>query len=221
MNPEDLIAVDRRKFMKIAGALAGASVLPGISQQALSTTTYVPETLSVGEMETLATLLARLFPADLQDGGAVEAGADIYIDRELGRTYTQHLPDYRAGLAAVDSLAKQEGASGPGELAPSRIDSIITRLEQGAVIEPLTDSSGNKINLANGGSTFFGLLRKHMLEGIFGDPAYGGNRGYLGWKLLGYPGIQLYYSVAEQAVNDPASTQGNRSIIDFGAEPRR
>ena len=32
--------------------------------------------------------------------------------------------------------------------------------------------------------TFFGLLREHLQEGLFADPAYGGNRDKLGWKFL-------------------------------------
>jgi hypothetical protein len=35
---------------------------------------------------------------------------------------------------------------------------------------------------------------------MFGDPAHGGNADFAGWKLIGYPGIKLEVSAAEQAV---------------------
>ena len=31
------------------------------------------------------------------------------------------------------------------------------------------------------------MLLAHLQEGLFADPAYGGNRGKLGWQLLGHP----------------------------------
>ena len=33
------------------------------------------------------------------------------------------------------------------------------------------------------------LLVEHTREGMFCDPAHGGNRDLVGWKLLGYPGV--------------------------------
>lgn len=43
-------------------------------------------------------------------------------------------------------------------------------------------------------SEFFNLLRQHTIEGMFGDPAYRGNKEMVGWKLLGYPGAQRAYT---------------------------
>ena len=36
---------------------------------------------------------------------------------------------------------------------------------------------------------FFNLLVTHVMEAIYGDPIYGGNRDKVGWKLLGFPGV--------------------------------
>ena len=35
---------------------------------------------------------------------------------------------------------------------------------------------------------FFETLRIHVITGFLADPKYGGNRGWVGWKHLGYPG---------------------------------
>ncbi len=42
--------------------------------------------------------------------------------------------------------------------------------------------------------SFFTILRRHTAEGMFSDPAYGGNRDMAGWKLIGYPGAQRAYT---------------------------
>lgn len=38
------------------------------------------------------------------------------------------------------------------------------------------------------GRNFFNRARRLTLEGIFGDPYYGGNKGFAGWDLIRYPG---------------------------------
>ena len=40
-------------------------------------------------------------------------------------------------------------------------------------------------------SSFFALFRQNVLEGMLADPAYGGNRGMVGWKYVGFPGDPL------------------------------
>ena len=35
---------------------------------------------------------------------------------------------------------------------------------------------------------FFEAVRVHTIIGFLADPKYGGNRGYAGWKVIGYPG---------------------------------
>ena len=40
-----------------------------------------------------------------------------------------------------------------------------------------------------------------MLQGLFGDPYWGGNKNGAGWKLLGIPGISLDVKPQDQRVN--------------------
>lgn len=44
---------------------------------------------------------------------------------------------------------------------------------------------------------FFHVIRRHTGEGMFSDPAYGGNRDLAGWRLVGYPGAQRAYTPEE------------------------
>ena len=42
------------------------------------------------------------------------------------------------------------------------------------------------------------MLRAHTWQGTFGDPYYGGNRHYIGWNLLGYPGVRTAVTADDQ-----------------------
>ena len=41
------------------------------------------------------------------------------------------------------------------------------------------------------------MVLEDTYEGMFSDPVYGGNRDYIGWKLVGYPGAQRAYTPYE------------------------
>ena len=60
----------------------------------------------------------------------------------------------------------------------SQQDEVLRGLEHGKVELPSLSSR-----------LFFDLLWRNTEEGYFADPMYGGNRGKVGWKLLGFPGV--------------------------------
>jgi gluconate 2-dehydrogenase gamma chain len=51
---------------------------------------------------------------------------------------------------------------------------------------------------------FFAQLRQRAIEGMFGDPAWGGNLAGVGWRLLGYPGPRLVWSAEDQRITEIA-----------------
>jgi hypothetical protein len=59
-------------------------------------------------------------------------------------------------------------------------------------------------------STFFNLVRTHAIQGTFCDPYYGGNANFVGWDLIGYPGIRLVVTEDEQRMNVPQSQSASR-----------
>jgi gluconate 2-dehydrogenase gamma chain len=129
----------------------------------------------------LAAIADRLVPADEHGPGAVETGATRYIERGLGAELAELLPHYRAGLADVERRAGARYGRGFREVGTSAQDTLLRELEREA-------------------PEFFELVRRHVLEGMFGDPAWGGNRGGVGWRLLGYPGPRLVWSEADQRI---------------------
>jgi gluconate 2-dehydrogenase gamma chain len=76
----------------------------------------------------------------------------------------------------------------------------------------LRELAGGKITLAGGlpGRTFFGVLYQNVMEGMFSDPIYGGNRDKIGWKMIGFPGVS-----ANNAENVKRYSDGRR----FPANP--
>jgi gluconate 2-dehydrogenase subunit 3-like protein len=60
---------------------------------------------------------------------------------------------------------------------------------------------------------FFTLVRGHTLQGTFCDPIYGGNANFVGWDLIGYPGVRLAVSAADQNLSTPP-TPAHTSAYD-------
>ena len=145
----------------------------------------------------LKAIFERLFPADADDPGAVEMGVLDYIDRALSGPYQDQLVIYRTGLAALDTHARQQYQQPFIDCNIERQDALLAALEQ--------DTS----------QPFFAMLLRHMREGLFADPIYGGNRDKSGWKFLKHPGIWFTHTQEEQMSDDPADKGGEvRSIED-------
>jgi gluconate 2-dehydrogenase gamma chain len=69
-------------------------------------------------------------------------------------------------------------------------------------------------------SAFFNLVLAHTLQGTFCDPYYGGNANFVGWDLVGYPGVRLAVTSDEQKLNArPAPT--HMSAYDYRMFSRR
>ena len=63
-------------------------------------------------------------------------------------------------------------------------------------------------------SEFFNLLRTHTIQGTFCDPYYGGNANFVGWDLIGYPGVRTAVSADQQRL-DADLAPNHRSAYDY------
>ena len=116
--------------------------------------------------------------------------AQVYVpEDELDRYGPQSSLDrreqYRSGLAALDRAARSRFGVPFTGLDPIQLDGLVESLANDAVDE-FTEP---------GAQEFFNIVRGDVVEGMFCDPSYGGNRGMSGWKLVGYPGAQRGYTV--------------------------
>jgi gluconate 2-dehydrogenase gamma chain len=198
----------RRGFFRLGlGSAAGILATPALAEALKG---YQPENLTRQELLALTALMSRLIPADETHGGAAEAEAYVYVDRALGGYFAQHLATYREALAGLDLLARAAGHANFAAMPEAAMDETIARMEKGEL---------SAEGFTGGGRTFFNLVRRHTLEGYLCDPMYGGNRDFIGWEALGYPGIQLYYGPETQRLNG-TDDRDPRSIADFGGRPR-
>jgi gluconate 2-dehydrogenase gamma chain len=144
--------------------------------------------LNPSESAIIDTLVGHIIPAEEGSPGAREAGVTEYIDRALSGFMRDLQPVYRNGLHALAEFVTER--FGRGELY---VD--LDEEQQRAVVEELDDLAKRDASAFLG--QFYRIVREHTIQGFFGDPAYGGNRDVVGWKLIGYPGAQWGFT-AEQ-----------------------
>src|SRR5258705_11231338 len=163
------------------------------------------ETLTASEMDLLAAIVARLIPTDANGPGATEARAAHYIDRALGGALTSSRGAYTSGLAAFDRYARSSRGAAFTQLSPTDQDSVLIDVETGAA----TGFTGSS-------AAFFTLVRTHTWQGTFGDPYYGGNANFVGWDLIGYPGIRTMVSAEDQQqLEHHALKPNHKSAYDY------
>jgi gluconate 2-dehydrogenase gamma chain len=135
------------------------------------------------EARAVAAFTSELIPSEEGSPGAAEAGVTTYIDRALAGFMRDLQPVYRRGLEALADLATERFGSSFGEATSEQKRHLIAELDDLGRNEP-----------ANFLGQFFRIVREHTIQGFFGDPAYGGNRDTVGWKLIGFPGAQWGYT---------------------------
>jgi gluconate 2-dehydrogenase alpha chain len=163
--------------------------------------------LNPHEARIAAAVFERLFPADENGPGAAGIGVLAYVDRALAGAYRDKAETYRLGLAALDLAARRRCGAGFAGCVPDQQDALIAGLEKG-------DLAGFRVPDQRG---FFGMLRAHLQEGLFADPAYGGNSDKLGWRFLDHPGVWLENSAQENLSEEPVTKGGEiQSLEDLG-----
>jgi hypothetical protein len=144
--------------------------------------------LSADELGLLAAVIERLVPSDDHGPGAREANVLRYLEQALAGEYAEHVEAYRDGLVLVEERARSTYGPGFRALGGDEQDDVVAWLEGTA-------------------PGFFELLLRHVREGMFGDPRWGGNDGFAGWILLGYPGPRPVWTADEQQLDvQPAPT---------------
>jgi gluconate 2-dehydrogenase gamma chain len=198
----DNTKVSRRDLLKRAG-LAGAAltipVTPAAPVEALDQAKPAApptpvaarrepiENLTASEADMLEAICARIIPTDANGPGAREARAAHYIDRALGGALSGSKAAYTAGLAAFDAYCRSSRRAPFTELSQRDQDSVLIDVETGAAT-----------GFVGSSAAFFAMLRTHTLQGTFGDPYYGGNFNFIGWDMIGYPGVRTNVSAEDQ-----------------------
>lgn len=197
--------ISRRELLKSAGIAGAAAFLPrvdglsaksapeaddgasaaGAGRSPRTGTGRTPlHNLTAAEAEILDAVIGRLIPADEHGPGAREAGVLGYIDRALGGPLSDSREAYRTGLEALDRYARYTRGAPFVELPERDQDSVLFDVQGGAATATGAGFEGSS-------ASFFYMVRSHTLQGMFGDPSYGGNADFAGWRLIDYPGLRM------------------------------
>lgn len=164
----------RREFVAAVGSIGAVWLLADAAQRgeavahAAHQVTQAQPTLTVLTREQAAEIEAfasRIFPTD-DTPGAREAGVVYFIDHGLSTWAKAQAPDFNQGLTKLsrDVTAKFRGQTRLSALTPAQQDEVLKSIER---------------------TPFFGLMRFATIAGMFSLPSHGGNRDFVGWKLLG------------------------------------
>ena len=164
----------RRGFLLGSGAVLGASWLAVNLPLVVQAAEAAAEARMAGESfvnltpeqgADLAAIAARIVPSD-GTPGATEAGVVWFMDKALDCFMAEDADSLAEGLAAFNAFVLAEtGQARFAVLDESRQDDVLRAREE---------------------TPFFGLVRFLTLAGLFTMPSYGGNRGHVGWKLVGF-----------------------------------
>jgi gluconate 2-dehydrogenase gamma chain len=229
--------IERRKFLVILAATVAASRAQGWPRSALGAQMEGMNLAPSGssrrtgeayvfftdpEVAFIKAAVARLIPTDELGPGGVEAGVPYFLDRQLAGAYgaAAHFYNqgpfgsetpyqgyqlpltpaelYRIGIAATDRYCKETHGKVFAELEPAVQDQVLSGLQGIAAAVDLKEVPG---------TTFFSALLGDTKDGFFADPAYGGNKDMVGWKLVGFPGVSYDYSAALAQHNKPYAEQ--------------
>jgi gluconate 2-dehydrogenase gamma chain len=134
--------------------------------------------LTAPQWKTVEAVTGRIIPTD-HEPGAIEANCVNFIDKVLAHEDAKLKPLYEQGLVGLDAVAGKRFAKPFVELTAGQQDEVLVAVESGkAEGWPAGASSAE----------FFAVVRMHTIVGFLADPKHGGNRGYAGWKVAGYPG---------------------------------
>ena len=168
--------MDRRRFLKsAAGSTVVLASIPVLGVPADHSLALGCRVFTAAQAATLEAIALQLVPAD-KDPGAKEAGVVFYIDGILAGRFGKFFKDrYERGLGMVDEVSSKRFGGGFVALDHDQQVTILKALES-------EDAAGDD------GSDFFSLILRHTMEGYYGDPEHGGNRGNASWKMLGFEG---------------------------------
>jgi gluconate 2-dehydrogenase gamma chain len=214
------------------GAPAPAQqVAPPPVQQAapaLSPASVAYSYLNLEEQAFVETLVDHMVPADALSPKGTDIGINTYIDRALAggwgkgeRLYMQgpwklgvpsqgyQLPLtpaelYRAGIAAANAFCVKTYGKSFDKITESQREEFLLGLQAG------------KVTFENGppARVFFTTMYQTVMEGMFSDPIYGGNRNKAGWKIIGFPGVIAVHYQNVEKFRDKKYTADPLSIAD-------
>jgi gluconate 2-dehydrogenase gamma chain len=184
---------NRRAFLRAAMAAGAAwaaadfvqveEALAWAAGQAASNGEPVLRALSRAQADALGAAATRILPSVDGRPGAHEAGALYFIDRALATFNAGQKKLYLDGIAELNQRAAATAGAAFAALTPAQQDAVLREVEQ---------------------TPFFQSLRFDTIVGTFALPAWGGNRDFAGWHMLGFehqPRFQAPFGYYDADIN--------------------
>jgi len=183
--------LSRRNFLLRAGSSVSAVWLSTHWPAMLTAATHARQAaksstppqfafFSTAEAAEIDAITARIIPSD-GTPGAREAGAVFFIDHALTTFALDDQKTYRAGLPELQARLHEifPAVDTFSHATPEQQDQVLHSFDE------QTRSSGRPFRAGAGAKSFFETLRVHTVVAFLIDPESGGNRGGVGWKVIG------------------------------------
>jgi len=170
--------MDRRRFLTSV-AVGGGTALTAWSAE-IAGKDAIParapgcRVFTAEQAATVEAICEQIVPAD-DYPGAKAAGVLYFIDRALAGSLGRFRRRYDEGLELIDQVSQKKSRRKFNELSADGQIALLRALESG--------EAGEKA-----GQEFFSMIRRHTMQGYYGDPQLGGNRGGASWKMLNFGG---------------------------------
>jgi len=211
-QPANEQRLGRRAFLKgamVGGAAAAAgAATPDATQAQQPAAAPAPAAagyafLNLEEAAFVEALVDHMVPADDLSPKGTDIGINIYIDRALAgawgkgdRLYMQGpwkigVPSQGYQLPLTPAQLYRAGIEQTNGHCRKAYGKTFDRLDEAQREEVLVALSTGKLTFEGGppSRTFWTTLYQTVMEGMFSDPIYGGNRDKAGWRLIGFPGV--------------------------------
>jgi gluconate 2-dehydrogenase gamma chain len=204
--------LDRRKFLLgvVPAATLGTLGVSACSNNGPTSTpsSYAPTYFNIAEWAFINAAVGRLIPSEGAGPGGVDAGVPEFIDRQMELPYghgayfylkgpfldnspptlgyhLRYTPReiYRLGIAAANSATQKSKGKDFSQLSAAEQDRFLAIVEKGEATFTTVPAT-----------VFFAQLLENTKEGFFSDPLYGGNRGMVAWKWIGFPGARADFT---------------------------
>jgi gluconate 2-dehydrogenase gamma chain len=231
----------RRDFLKgaVVGGAAAATATVSLpqgadAQQPAATPAAAPATpgyafLNLDEAAFVETLVDHMVPADELSPKGTDIGINIYIDRALAggwgkgdRLYMQGpwkrgVPSQGYQLPLTPAQLYRAGIEATNAHCRKTYGKPFDRLDEPQREEVLVGLSTGKVTFDSGlpARVFWTAMYQTVMEGMFSDPIYGGNRDKAGWRLIGFPGAIAVHRENVEKYRDKKFPSDPVSIADM------
>ena len=227
--------IGRREFLttvSVVGAASASALAPDMAAAQTAAAAPAPQhtTEAAGyvhlrptEQAFVEALADHMIPKDELTGSGTEIGIATYIDRALAGSWGKGDRLYKDGpwqrgtpnqgyqLPLTPAALYRAGIQGSNAYCRKTFGKDFDRCTAEQKEAFLKDLAAGKITLDGGlpGRAFFAVFYENVMEGLFADPIYGGNKDKAGWKMIGFPGV-----MANNAENVKKYSDGKKFTAD-------